>query len=78
MKRVITLSVFITLVLIVMLAKTSHAQRRVIYAHASPTATLRIWTPGFWKWSPRQQRYVWVDGYWSVRHPRKAVYVRVR
>lgn len=47
MKRVITLSVFITLVLIVMLAKTSHAQRRVIYAHASPTATLRIWTPGF-------------------------------
>lgn len=77
MKRVITLTVFITLVLIVMLAKTSQAHKRITHVQTAPPA-MRIWVPGFWKWSPRLHRHVWVDGRWVATHPRKVVYVRVR
>lgn len=28
-----------------------------------------VWAPGYWRWAPRAQRYVWMRGYWMRAHP---------
>lgn len=76
MKKLVSLSIFITLLLVVLLAKTTQAESKI---HPRPHAVkAKVWMTGFWKWSPRLHRYVWNDGYWTVKHPHRAVYIRVR
>ncbi|WP_127089443.1 YXWGXW repeat-containing protein [Aquabacter cavernae] len=29
----------------------------------------QTWAPGYWRWSPRAQRYVWVSGTWMPSRP---------
>ncbi|HRG09629.1 MAG TPA: hypothetical protein PLJ08_13730 [Cyclobacteriaceae bacterium] len=46
MKKLISLSIFITLLLVVLLAKTTQAQAKV---YPRPhTVKVKVWTPGFW------------------------------
>ena len=28
-----------------------------------------VWVPGYWRWAPRAQRYVWMRGYWVRARP---------
>ena len=28
-----------------------------------------VWAPGYWRWSPRIHRHVWVEGYWVRARP---------
>ncbi len=63
MKKLISFSMFLAIVVIVVVAKTSQAQVAVKVIRISAPAT--IWVDGFWKWSPRYKRHVWVEGHWG-------------
>lgn len=81
MKKLISLSIFITLLLVVLVVKTTQAEGKV---YPRPhTVKARVGCQAFGPDSYRDglpclHRYVWIDGYWTVKHPRRAVYIRVR
>jgi len=75
MKKLISFTMFLKLVLVVVFAKTSQAQVTVIKVKSGVAAPTRISVNGFWKWSPRFQRYVWVEGHWA-HHARRSIRVR--
>ncbi|MEQ1586003.1 MAG: hypothetical protein ABL895_09010 [Cyclobacteriaceae bacterium] len=71
MKKLISFSMFLAIVLIVVVAKTSQAQVTV-KVRPCISAPATIWVNGFWKWSPSYKRHVWVEGHWVSRPvPRK-------
>jgi hypothetical protein len=37
--------------------------------HVPPPRRGYVWAPGFWQWSPRVNRHVWVDGTWVRARP---------
>ncbi len=70
-----------------LLSTTLSAQRVVISVRPPAPKRVVIKTPrpgsnyvfinGYWKWNPRRNRYVWVDGRWVKRRPNQ-VYVTGR
>lgn len=67
MKKLISFTMFLTLVLVVVIAKTSQAQVAVIKVKSGVMVPTRVGINGYWKWSSRFQRVVWVDGHWAYR-----------
>jgi len=49
MKKLISFTMFLTLVLVVVFAKTSQAQMAVIKIKSGVAAPVRVWVNGFWK-----------------------------
>ena len=39
------------------------------FERAPPPRRGYSWAPGYWAWSPRLHRHVWVDGRWLRVHP---------
>ncbi len=77
MKKLISFTMFLTLVLVVLLAKTSQAQIAVVHVRSIVGAPTKIWVNGYWKWNPRIHRHVWIDGHWTHRHyARRSMRVR--
>jgi len=75
MKKLISFTMFLTLVLVVLIAKTSQAQVAVIKVKSGVVVPTRVWINGYWKWSPRFQRVVWVDGHWAY-HARRSMRIQ--
>ncbi|MFN5171221.1 MAG: hypothetical protein ACK5DD_16515 [Cyclobacteriaceae bacterium] len=75
MKKVISFSVFLMLLLLLVLGPRAHAQR--VRAVESPLPATQVWIPGHWKWNVRWKQYVWVPGRVLVR-PAPVRVMRVR
>lgn len=39
------------------------------FERAPPPRAGYAWAPGYWQWSPRMRRHVWVAGRWMRVHP---------
>lgn len=39
------------------------------FQRAPPPRRGQVWAPGYWAWSPRLRRHVWVDGRWMRLRP---------
>ncbi len=75
MKKLISFTLFLTLVLVVMLAKTSQAQVTVVKVK-SGRIPIRHSVNYYWKWSPRFQCYVRVKGHCAHLGTRRSIRVR--
>ncbi|MCE2936892.1 MAG: hypothetical protein ACK5V5_07415 [Cyclobacteriaceae bacterium] len=75
MKKLISFSVFLLLLLMLALGQRVQAQR--IRAAERVEPAMRVWIPGHWKWNVRWKRYIWVPGH-TLRKPAPVRVVRVR
>jgi hypothetical protein len=68
MKKPFSLSLFIAMIILILISSKSAEAQRVIVTRSTvviPATTNSIaYTNGYWKWSPRFQKYIW------VAHPR--------
>jgi hypothetical protein len=68
MKKLLSLSLFIGIIMLILFGSKSAKAQRVIVTRSTvviPATTNSIaYTNGYWKWSPRFQKYIW------VAHPR--------
>ncbi len=63
MKKCISLSIFLAMVLILIGVYSANAQRVIVTRSTvlvPAPANARMSTNGYWKWSPRFQKYIWV------------------
>ncbi len=63
MKKFISLSIFLAIVLILIGVNSANAQRVIVTRSTvlvPAPANARMSTSGYWKWSPRFQKYIWV------------------
>ncbi|MCA4896180.1 MAG: hypothetical protein ING84_14370 [Cytophagales bacterium] len=63
MKKCISLSIFLAIVLILIGVYSANAQRVIVTRSTvlvPAPANARMSTNGYWKWSPRFQKYIWV------------------
>jgi hypothetical protein len=68
MKKLTSFALFIGIVILILIGAKSASAQRVIVTRSTvviPATTNSIaYTNGYWKWSPRFQKYIW------VAHPR--------
>ncbi|NOS56654.1 MAG: hypothetical protein HOP37_10425 [Cyclobacteriaceae bacterium] len=63
MKKLISFSIFLAIVLLILGANAAYAQRVIVTRSTvllPAPANARMATNGYWKWSPRFQKYIWV------------------
>jgi hypothetical protein len=46
------------------IVKVSPASPKVVLVKPKKPAADMVWVAGHWHWSPRKQKYVWIEGKW--------------
>ncbi len=85
MKKLISFTLFLTIILLALVARNI-SQAQVVVRRAAPVVMIKpicpqrgyVWSDGHYRWNKRMNTYSWVDGYWArQRYHRRGISARV-
>jgi len=85
MKKLISFSLFLTIILLALIARNI-SQAQVMISRAAPAVVIKpvcsqqgyVWFDGYYRWNKRMNKHVWIDGYWArPRYHHRGIRVRV-